>query len=140
MKRISALAVVLIVASFFALPTLAEQLRPQPKAPKPIVGSALSTVTSFAVVNADGTLDHGSLQALSSTRVSTGVYSVVFNIQDRFQCAYTATNLGQGLNPVSMSISFIPDSGPGEIAVVAADNSKQPVDTAFSLIVVCPET
>jgi hypothetical protein len=143
MKGTSTLAAVLMVASFVALPTLrAEQTQPQAKgAPKPKkIGSALSTVTSFAVINADGSFDHGSPQALSSTRMSTGLYNVVSNIQDRLQYAYTATSLGQNFNPVSMTISFDLASGPGELLVLAADNSKQPTDTAFSLIVVCPET
>ena len=141
MKGISTFAVVLVVASFFAPPTLrAEQSQPHAKCAPKLKRSALSSTTSFAVVNADGTLDHGSIDALSSSRISQGVYSVVFNIQDRFQCAYAATTLNQSFNAVTMTITFDPSSTPGQIEVLSADNSKQPIDTAFSLIVVCPQT
>jgi hypothetical protein len=131
----------LLVASFVALPTLrAEQSGPQAKHKK--LKSGLSTTTTnFAVVDADGTLDHGSSDVLSSHRISTGEYSVGFIIQDRFKCAYAATSLNQNtFNPVTMTITFVNPSSPPpeEIDVVAADNSKQPIDTAFSLIVVCP--
>jgi hypothetical protein len=141
MKGISTLAVALLVASFVALPTLrAEQSGPQAKHKK--LKSALSTTTTnFAVVGADGTLDHGSSDVISSHHISTGEYSVLFiDGVDRSKCAYAATSLNQtGFNPVTMTITFVDLSGPpGEIDVFAADNSKQPIDTAFSLIVVCP--
>lgn len=141
MKGISTLAALLLVASFFAPATLrAGQLQPHAKGAPQLKESPLSSTTSFAVVNADGTLDHGSIDELSSSRISEGIYSVVFNIQDRFKCAYAATTLNQTtFNPVTMTVTFDLNSTPGEIEVLSADNSKQPIDTAFSLIVVCPQ-
>jgi hypothetical protein len=66
---------------------------------------------------------------------------VGFIIQDRFKCAYAATSLNQNtFNQVTMTVTFFDPSGPpGEIDVIAAQN-QQPIDTAFSLIVVCPQT
>ena len=94
------------------------------------------TTTNFAVVDPDGTLDHGSTDVIASHHISTGEYSVQFiDGVDRLKCAYAATTIGQTtFNPVLAD----PSSPPGEIDVFAADNSKQPIDTAFFLIVVCP--
>jgi len=63
--------------------------------------------TSFAVVNADGTLARGR-NAVSAARLGTGQYEVVFR-KDVRKCAYVGT--------IGLSGS-VGSSAPGEITVV----------------------
>jgi len=76
--------------------------------------SSSCACTIYAVVNADGTLARG-FRAVSSQKLSTGQYEVIFNRGVR-NCAYVAT--------IGLS-GAVGASSPGEITVVGRfDNER----------------
>lgn len=101
--------------------------------------SSASVQTLFAVVQSNGTLARG-LGNISSRRVFTGGYEVIFG-RDVRSCAYTAT----------LGVPGLQNTTPGEIVVggrrgnsnavfVATYNSTgSPSNNGFHLTVTCPD-
>jgi len=94
----------------------------------------------FAVVDADGTLKRG-MHVVSATRLGLGTYEVIF-VRDVRRGAYLATPGGHGYTgiPLPAAVSVTGRAtDPRGVLVYITSMSADPQDTAFHLLVLCPE-
>ena len=107
-------------------------------APFSFVGpSNAAGVSAFALVKSDGTLVRGA-QAVSSTRLGPGNYTVRFSI-DVSACVYSADVQGAtpGSDPLIGGARSFNLGGKGRTVGVKIGSHGFPVDRDFSIIVVC---
>ena len=89
----------------------------------------------FAVVNVDGTLDHGNGVVSSAQLGADGTYEVIFN-RDVTSCAY----VGSGAFDDALTIGVAPrDTNPNGVYVVEYDTvlGFDSWSSGFDLIVMC---
>ena len=94
----------------------------------------------FAVVDADGTLKRG-MPVVSATRLGLGTYEVIF-VRDVRRGVYLATGGGHGYVgvPLPAAISVIGRAtDPRGILVYVTSMTGDPQDSAFHVLVICPE-
>ena len=108
-------------------------------APFSFVGpsNAVGVQRIFALVKKDGTLVRGA-QAVSSTRLGPGNYTVRFSI-DVSACVYSADVQGAtpGTDPNGGGVRSFNLGGKGRTVSVKTTNQGFPLDRDFSIIVVC---
>jgi hypothetical protein len=145
MKKISKVGLTLATASLVAMGTFgaahaafgATPNVPDGKAAVPAV--VTTPPRMFAVVNSNGTLNHGKAVA-SVTRLSTGTYDVRFTRTSIASCAWTGT-VGLG--------GFSGSTGPGEITITGRAGTTNGLfvttfngtgvatDEPFAAVVIC---
>jgi hypothetical protein len=94
----------------------------------------------FAVVDADGTLKRG-MHVVAATRLGLGTYEVIF-ARDVRRGVYLATPGGHGYVgiPLPAAISVVGRAtDPRGILVYTTSLTADPQDTAFHLLVLCPD-
>jgi hypothetical protein len=94
----------------------------------------------FAIVDADGSLKRG-LHAVSAARLGLGTYEVIF-VRDVRRGAYLATPGGHGYAgiPLPAAVSVIGRAtDPRGVLVYTTSMQGDPQDTAFHVLVLCPD-
>jgi hypothetical protein len=117
---------------------------PKPNSEPPVASKATPDSYGpremFAVVDADGTLKR-SMHVVSATRLGLGTYEVIF-ARDVRRGVYVATPGGHGYTgiPLPAAVSVIGRAtDPRGVLVYTTSLSADPQDTAFHLLVLCPD-
>jgi hypothetical protein len=94
----------------------------------------------FAIIDADGSIKRG-MHVVSATRLGLGTYEVIF-VRDVRRGAYFATAGGQGYSGVPLPAAISVNGraiDPRGVLVYVTSLSGDPQDSAFHLLVICPD-